>query len=311
MSKLDKLRELIKSEKNKKNNNAGYKNDYYPFWDIKQDEQVRVRLLPDLNEENPYQFYVELYTHTLNINGKKKTTPCLYNMWGEKCPICELSKAYYDEEGKKSPNGKKYWRDKAALLRAVVITDPLPPSPETGETYLNKIVTLKFNHQLMTKLKEDMLSDELEDDVYSLTNGYDFRIKKTKNGEYDEYNAASAFVRKPTALPKTITDNLELIDLSTLLPKKVSYDDTKKLLDAHLNGTDLPSDDEKASDDEKPVDNKQNTLSSNSNDSVGSKQAEEQPENESNSDNGGDEDGDILAMIRKRNQERKKAAENK
>ena len=123
--KLDALKALFKKEKENKTEGGNKKRgDMYPFWQMDMNKKAVVRLLPDKNPENPYQFFIDKLEHTLSINGKDEKVACL-QMYGEKCPICDLSRDFYKTEGKGSANGKYYYRKKTSLLRVLVVEDPL------------------------------------------------------------------------------------------------------------------------------------------------------------------------------------------
>lgn len=231
--RLAQLRKMIKDQKDKKEGGGKKSGDVYPFWNMNFDEKATVRILPDKNKDNPYIFYVEKLEHKISINGKDKTIPCL-SMYGEECPICELSKAYYKQEGKESKNGKYYYRNKTSMMKGVIIKDPLPADDETGETAVGKVKTLQFGYQLMQRLISDLNSEDFDDDSepWSLTNGNNFFIVKSKQGIYGNYAIASAFSRKETP----VADDVELVDLSTLIPANPGYENVKRLLDLHLNG---------------------------------------------------------------------------
>ena len=126
---IDQLRAAFKKEESTQSR----PNNYYPFWNMQVGEQAIVRFLPDKDQDNHLGFMVEKMMHTLNINGENKSVPCL-KMYGEDCPICRVSSAYYKDEGKGSANGKKYWRKKQHLVQALIVEDPLPADKETGET---------------------------------------------------------------------------------------------------------------------------------------------------------------------------------
>lgn len=235
---LAELRERFKSQKDKKSN---FKNgDTYPFWDIKLEDSAIIRILPDGNTENPDMFFIDKLEHFLPINGKNKKIPCIW-MYGEKCPICELSQKFYKAGDK--IQGKLYWRKKQSLFRAVIIKDPLP-ADETGETALGKVKTIQFNFQLMQKIMEQISNedDPLEELPWDSKKGYNFIIKKMKQGEYDNYVIASGFAGKSTPIPAEYLDSIELIDLKTLLPANPGEDTVHALLTAHLTGEDMPDD---------------------------------------------------------------------
>ena len=200
--KLDALRALYQKEKDKKKNNNGggqSRNDIYPFWQMDVGQEAIVRLLPDKNEDNPFQYHVDRLEHNLSINGKNEKIPCL-SMYGEKCPICDLSRDFYKSEGKESKNGKYYYRKKTSLVRLLVLTDPLPPNEETGETYAGKVYNSQFGYQLMEKIREEISGDDLEELPWDLENGHNFRIKKSAQGEHGNYSTGSKFIPKVTGI---------------------------------------------------------------------------------------------------------------
>jgi gp32 DNA binding protein like len=250
-SRLAALKALFKKEKEQKADNGGGKRhgDFYPFWQMDVNKKAIVRILPDKNEDNPYMFYVDKLEHTLSIDGKDERVPCL-QMYGEKCPACDLSRAFYKQEGKGSANGKYYYRKKTSLVRVLVVEDPLPADEDTGETAAGKAMNTQFGYQLMEKIKEEISSDELgEDDPWDMQKGYNFNIKKTPQGEFGTYSVGSGFARHSTAIDPDIADTLELIDLQTLLPANPGYEAVKRKLDAHLNGDSATGDDADGGDD--------------------------------------------------------------
>lgn len=287
--KLDALKALFKKEK-EKHSGEGVKRsrgDFWPFWEMNVGEKAKVRLLPDKNEENPFLFYVEKLEHKLAIDGKTETIPCL-EMYGEKCPISELSRKFYKEEGKGSANGKYYYRKKSNIVRLLVLEDPLPPDEETGETAVGKVVTTQLGYQLMEKIKEEISSDDLDELPWDIENGYDFIIKKTAQGDHGTYAVGSGFARKPSPIDDEYLDAVQegLIDLETLLPSNPGYEFVKRKLDAHLNGSD-DSDSDDADVPERNTSSRFNTPEKNT----------DKSEESSNSED--DDDDDILAQIRR------------
>jgi len=211
--------------------------NYYRFWDMKPEESCTVRLLPDANKDNPMEFLVEKLMHNLEINGERKTVPCL-TMYGEECPICKVSSAFYKEEGKDSASGKKYWRKKQHILQALVQEDPLAPNPETGENSEGQVRLLNISFQIFNVLKEALTSGDLEALPYDMREGYDFIIKKTLQGEWDHYALGTKFVRRTSSLTE---DEIalceeEMVDLSTLIPAKPDLEKVEAMLNASLTG---------------------------------------------------------------------------
>lgn len=229
------IAEVTRNIQNTEPQREGRPNNYYPFWNLKPGEQATVRLLPDKNEDNPFDFYVEKLTHTLIINGEQKTVPCL-KMYGEECPICKVSSSFY--KSKDEISGKKYWRKKQHVIQALILEDPLPPEQDTGENHTGKVRFLSLGYQLYSIIREAMESGELDVVPYAYEGGYNFIIKKTQQGDYPTYTVGSKFARKPTDLTDEEIEFVEehMVDLATLLPARPDIDKVNEMLEAALTG---------------------------------------------------------------------------
>lgn len=237
---LQALKSQFKTEV-KENTETGGR--FYPFWAMEVGEQAEVRFLPDLNDENPMGFLVEELTHTLYINGERKTVPCL-NMYEKgSCPICKVSAEYY--KAKDEDNGKKFWRSKQYIGAVLVITDPVPANKETNETFEGKVKPVRLGTKIYDSIKEEFESGAFDEVPFDFYDGTNFIIKKTQNGKWADYSR-SKFARKPTGLdPETIEFVQEsLIDLSTLLPANPGLAKVEALLQAALNGEVVNENDE-------------------------------------------------------------------
>lgn len=231
---IEQLRAAFKKDENSRGSRP---NNYYPFWNMKSGEQAIVRFLPDKNQDNPLGFMVEKLMHTLTINGENKSIPCL-KMYGEDCPICKVSSAYYKEGDK--VNGKKYWRKKQSIVQALIVEDPLPADADTGETHENKVRFLALGHQLFTVIKEAFESGELDEVPFAFDGGCNFIIKKTKQGEYDTYAVGSKFARRSSDLTDEEIAVVEenMANLETLLPQNPGVEKVESMLEAALTGVD-------------------------------------------------------------------------
>ena len=274
-------------------------NNYYRFWDMKNGEQATVRFLPDLNEDNSLLFLVEKLMHTLEINGEIKSVPCL-KMYQDACPICDVSSAYYKEEGKGSVNGKKYWRKKQHIIQALIIDDPLEVDAETGENSEGKIKYLNMGFQLYSVIKEAFESGEFDSHPCNYTGGCDFIIKKIEQGGRPKYDVGSKFARRSTDLTEDEIALVEdqMIDLSTLLPSHPGDEKVEAMLEAAISGgvyedssnfsnSSNPSNATTASDD--------SVISENAGQASAAPAAKAEPTEEFD-----DESEDILARIRNR-----------
>jgi len=236
---IDQLRAAFKQNEDAGKSDS-YNNNYYPFWKMNDGQQAIIRFLPDANEENPMDFFVEKVMHNLVINGEKKNVPCetMYGATSKECPICRVSSAFYKKDDEE--NGKKYWRKKQYLMQALVVEDPLPANTETGETYEGKVCCIALGFQLYEIIKEASLSGELDTIPYKFKDGVDFIIKKTPQGKWSTYTVGSGFKRKNRDLTdeEIATATEGMIDLSTLLPKRPEIEALESMLAASLTEVD-------------------------------------------------------------------------
>jgi hypothetical protein len=227
---IDDLRNIFKANESA---SESFPNNYYPFWKMNDGEHAVIRLLPDANTENPNAFFVEKAMHNLVINGENKNVPCM-SMYGEDCPICAVSSAYYNKGDK--VNGKKYWKKRQYLMQAIVIKDPLPKDETTGENFEGKVCCIAMGFQLYNIIKDASMSGELDAIPFHFKNGVDFIIKKTKQGEYSNY-VLSKFMRTNRDLTDDEIAIAEagMIDLATLIPRQPTVEAIQESLSAAMN----------------------------------------------------------------------------
>jgi hypothetical protein len=199
---------------------------FYPFWKMPDDTQAVVRFLPDLDKDNPLQFLVEKLEHELVINGQKKRVPCL-TMWDEECPICALSRQYYD--AKDEIMGKKYYRKKSYIGQVIVIESPI----EHDQAQLVKLI--EFGPVIFKAIQAGFTSGDLEEVPFDFKDGYNFRIKKTKSGQYASYTTSS-FAPKQTSLDDDVIEQLNLFNLSDFRGKKPDLATVEAMLVADQTG---------------------------------------------------------------------------
>ncbi len=238
---LDQLRAAFKQPERSGNT---LPNNYYPFWNMKEGEQATVRFLPDGDADNPLGFLVERLAHQLEINGERKTIPCL-TMYGEDCPVCAVSKAYYDADDK--TNGKKYWRKKSHIAQVLVVEDPLAADETTGETAEGKVKFISLSYQIYNVIKGAFEDGELDEVPFAYENGTNFIVKKTKQGDYPSYSL-SKFARSESDLSaeqvEYVSENLST--LSDLLPANPGREKVEAMLEASLTGGDYEEDSQSA-----------------------------------------------------------------
>lgn len=225
-----------KKSSGEENNNRGNYGDVYPFWDMGANEEAIIRFLPDGNEDNPEGYFIEKLVHKLQINGQVRNVPC-QKMYGRKhCPACDISAEYY--KAGDDDNGKKFYRNKVHVARAVIVSDPIKTDEQNSE---GKIKTINLSYQVYKAMLTSF--SDLEDYPYDYNNGCNFVINKqvTKDGkrEYANYSF-SKFARKETPLSDYINlEDVDIVDLTTLLPSPITDDEMEKLLEAAITGTEL------------------------------------------------------------------------
>jgi hypothetical protein len=201
---------------------------FYPFWKMPDDSVAVVRFLPDLDEENNLGFLVENLQHELVINGERKKVPCL-SMHGEHCPICELSRKYYDE--KDEAMGKKYYKKKSYIGQVIVVESPI----DHDQNALVKLI--EFGPKIFKQIQTAFQSGDLDEAPFELKGGYNFRIRKTKSGQYSDYGTSS-FAGKQTDLDDDLIEALttSLFNLKDYRTKYVDRATLEAMLIADQTG---------------------------------------------------------------------------
>lgn len=203
---------------------------FFNFWKMDVDSVSTVRFLPDADEENPMGFLVENLSHELTINGKREKVACL-KMYGEDCPICALSQKYYDE---KSPDhnatlGKKYYRKKSYVSQVLVIDTTIDHDQE------QLVKLMEFGPKIFKQIQSSFSSGDLEEAPYELKGGYNFRIKKSKSGEYADYGTSS-FSPKQSDVADDIIESMTLYNLAEYRTPKVNREVLEAMLLADQTG---------------------------------------------------------------------------
>ena len=206
---------------------------FFNFWKAPVDTVSTVRFLPDANEENPMGFLVENLAHELKINGKREKVPCL-KMYGEDCPICTLSQKYYDEKDPEHNEalGKKYYRKKSYIGQVLVLETPI----EHDQEQLVKLI--EFGPKIFKQIQASFSSGDLEEAPYEIKGGYNFRIKKSKSGEYADYGTSS-FSPKQSDVAPDVVELMKLYRLEDYRTPRVSRDVMEAMLLAEQTGGDF------------------------------------------------------------------------
>ena len=196
------------SKANEGGGNATWKL-FFNFWKAPVDSVSTVRFLPDADEENPMGFLVENLTHELHINGKREKIACL-KMYGEACPICELSARFYDKNSAEHSDelGKMFYRKKSYVGQVLVLETPVEHDAEA----LVKLI--EFGPQVFKQIQAAFQSGDLDEAPYELKGGYNFRFRKSVTGSGQNSYTTSNFAPKQTDVADDLIETLNLYNLA-------------------------------------------------------------------------------------------------
>ena len=182
---------------------------FFNFWKAPVDSVSTVRFLPDADDENPMGFLVENLTHELNINGKREKVACL-KMYGEACPICELSARFYDKNSAEHSEelGKMFYRKKSYIGQVLVLETPVEHDAE------QLVKLIDFGPQVFKQIQAAFGSGDLEAAPYELKGGYNFRFRKTVTGSGQNSYTTSNFAPKQTDVADDLIASLNLYNLA-------------------------------------------------------------------------------------------------
>lgn len=211
--------------------------DYFGFWKSKVGQESVVRLLPDLDDENPMGFLVEKHIHQFTVNGKKEEILCgrQHNEDGE-CPFCEHSAKFYAmaEEAKKNNDaeaetrlraeGKKFYKKKSYLGRALIVSTT---AQELAED-VGQVRFVEFGPAIFKNMNAAFQSGDLDEVPFDLKGGYNYVLRKTQSGQYASYDTSS-FRYKQVELSDDVIKDVIMPALKDL---KAHVGDTAQRLDA-------------------------------------------------------------------------------
>ena len=203
---------------------------FYPFFKMNFDETAEIRFLPDLDAQNPLLFVIQNVYHILEINGKTRRVPCL-KMYDKECPCCQKAQYYYNEVGDKSL-GSKLYRKIDNFMQVLIINSPFDYPIDASD---NPVRIVSIGPKLMQKIEASIMQGDFDVEPYDYDEGCNFRINKTKQGDYASYDT-STFARKSSSIPLNLRERISLYDLKTFRIPEMEASKIESLLDAMFNG---------------------------------------------------------------------------
>lgn len=229
---MDKVRAALLEKQAKKGGNTETRtqstgdNASFPFWNIPDNTQATIRLLRDGDESNDF-FWRELTRINLVfpgvVGGEYPTdrevtvkVPCM-EMFGQKCPITEDIRPLWKGSEDDKNLARQYYRKKSFLYQGFVVASPLQDAaPE------NPIRRFVINQTIHEIVEASLTDTDMIDLPIDEVNGIDFIIKKTKKGQYANYQT-SGWARRERSLSEeelTAIQNFGLFKLSDYLGRK-------------------------------------------------------------------------------------------
>jgi len=167
-------------------------NASYPFWNTPEGQTTHIRFLPDGDTDNTF-FWQERQIIKLPFSGivgqsDSEVTvqvPCV-DMFGERCPITEAIRPWWKDDSKKDL-ARVYYKKKSYLFQGFVVSSAF----EETNTPENPIRRFIINSSIYEIIKNSLMNPEMEDLPTDFIGGRDFKLTKTKKGEYANYGTSS------------------------------------------------------------------------------------------------------------------------
>lgn len=223
MASLAELRKKL-LEKNNKEQQASNDNAIYPFWNIPENTPAYLRFLPDGDPSNDF-FWVERQMIRLPFAGvkgqssEKEVTvqvPCM-EMWNETCPVLTEVRPWF-KDSELEDLARKYWKKRSYIFQGFVREDPL----EEKDPPENPIRRFVINPTVFKIIHDALMDPDMEEIPTDYHAGSDFKIVKTKQGQYSSYTTSN-YARKTSPLTEDEMAAIEeygLFNLNDFLPKK-------------------------------------------------------------------------------------------
>jgi hypothetical protein len=246
MATLAEIRaKLLQQEQNKGGKNFGGDNAIFPHWNTPENETSIVRFLPDGDASNDF-FWVERQMINLTFSGVKGgdegkpvtiKVPCV-EMWsGMKCPIHEEIRPWFKDNSMEDM-ARKYWKKKSYLYQGLVVTSPFQEEDAPENPIRRFVINTQIHNIIKSALMDPDFGDYLPTDY---DQGVDFRITKTKKGQYADYTTSN-WARKSRSLDQAERDAITehgLFELKDFLPKKPSEEELRiifEMFEASVDG---------------------------------------------------------------------------
>jgi hypothetical protein len=163
--------------------------------------------------------------------------PCV-EMWdGQKCPVHQEIRPWFKDPSMEDM-ARKYWKKKSYLYQGLVVNSGFTEE-ETAENPVRRFI---ISTQIHTGIKAALMDPDFGDVMptdYDM--GVDFRVTKTKKGQYADYSTSS-WARKERSLDQAERDAIAEHghhNLNEFMPKKPTDEDLRvifEMFEASVDG---------------------------------------------------------------------------
>jgi hypothetical protein len=206
---------------------SGGDNASFPFWNTPEGSSSTIRFLPDADPNNTF-FWVERQIIKLPFQGVvgrddkpvEVQVPCV-DMFGDTCPITAHIRPWWKDDSQKDL-ARVYYKKKSFLFQGFVVNTPF----EEQNTPENPIRRFVINPSIYEIIKNSLMNPEMEDLPTDYVGGRDFKLTKTKKGEYANYST-SQWSFKTRSLSESELGAIEehgLFDLKSFLGNRPDKD---------------------------------------------------------------------------------------
>jgi hypothetical protein len=243
MTTLAEIRAKLLAQQTKSENkgSSGGDNSTYPFWNAPDNRSATIRFLPDADPNNVY-FWVEKLAIRMPFQGVKGdhdrevivTVPCM-EMFGETCPVTAEIRPWWRDPSLEAL-ARRYWKKRSYIFQGFVVDSPF----EEKELPDNPIRKFIINKSIFEIIRSSLMNPEMEDLPIDYHNGRDFKLTKTKQGEYANYSTSNwSFKTRSLSMDEQdAVNNYSLFDLKTFLGKKPGPEEIeaiKEMFQASVN----------------------------------------------------------------------------
>lgn len=229
MATLQEIRAKLLSQQ-QKNDNSSRDNSSYPFWNIPDGTSALFRFLPDGNPNNTY-FWAERQIIKLPFSGmdndaQKQVTvqvPCM-EMFGKTCPILTEIRPWFKEPDLEA-TARTYWKKRSYIFQGFVVDDPINEK-EKPENPIRRFI---INPSIYGIISASLLDPEIEDLPIDYISGRDFRLAKTRKGQYADYSTSKWSMKTRSLNDDELAaiEKFGLFDLNQFMPKEPTDEEVK------------------------------------------------------------------------------------